>query len=240
MKSAKENIISKSNYEGAWDSYAEVWKQTQPGLVHIGDEWIGEGAGAAHSLEQYQTMIEQSFILPYIKPTDTVLEIGVGGGKTASLLLKHCGHLICADVSSKMLNETKTRLGSSSVSYVKLDGLSLNEISDHCVDFCFSYDTMVHMEPRDIFNYLSQIPRLMRGGKLCIFHHTNTLSDLGWQKFLSEWDQNLCCKRIGTAFSVMTVPLMEKFLNHFGYEVILKDERTVPRDCVWVCRSPSL
>jgi hypothetical protein len=78
----------------------------------------------------------------------------------------------------------------------------------------------------------------MRGGKLCLFHHTNTLSDLGWRKFLSEWEQNLCGKRMGAAFSVMTVPLMERFLRHLKYEIALKDEQTIPRDCVWVCRAP--
>lgn len=239
MTAPKLNANSKSEYEMGWDAYAETWKETHPYLENIGDEWIGKGAGAANSLEEYSSLIEQSFIRPYVQPQDSILEIGVGGGKTAALLLKHCSHLICADVSARMLDETQKRLGSSNTSYVKLDGRTLDGISDQCVDMCFSYDTMVHMEPRDIFNYLSQIPRVMRGKKLCIFHHGNTLSELGWQKFLSEWDQNLCGKRMGTAFSVMTVPLMEQFLKHLGYEVLVKDESTVPRDCVWVCRAPA-
>ena len=238
MKSPQDPRIPKSNYEEGWDGYAEAWKRLHPGLGHIGDEWAGKGAGAANSLAEYEALIEQKFIRPYIKPTDAVLEIGVGGGKTAALLLKYCDRLVCADVSSRMLGETEKRLGSARVSYVKLDGRSLDGISDHSVDVCFSYDTMVHMEPRDILNYLTQIPSVMRGGKLCLFHHGNTLSDLGWQKFLSEWDQNLCGQRMGTAFSVMTVPLMERFLSHLKYEIVLKDEQTVPRDCVWVCRSP--
>jgi Methyltransferase domain len=229
----------KVNYEEAWDSYASKWEQLHPSLGHIGDEWIGKGAGAAESLAEYEALIEQKFIQPHISTTDTVLEIGVGGGKTGALLLKHCDRLICADIAANMLKVTRERLGEERVNYVKLDGLSLDGVASGSVDVCFCYDTMVHIEPRDIFNYLTKIPRLMRGKRLCLFHHGNTLSDLGWQKFLTEWQYNLQGRRGGTAFSVMTDSIMEKFLTHLNYEIILKDPHTVPRDCVWVCRAPS-
>jgi Methyltransferase domain len=230
----------KVNYEEAWDSYASKWDQLHPSLGHIGDEWIGKGAGAAESLAEYEALIEQKFIQPHIGATDTVLEIGVGGGKTGALLLKHCDRLICADIAANMLKVTRERLGEERVNYVKLDGLTLDGVASASVDVCFCYDTMVHIEPRDIFNYLTQIPRLMRGDRLCLFHHGNTLSDLGWQKFLTEWQYNLQGRRGGTAFSVMTDSIMEKFLTHLNYEIILKDPHTVPRDCVWVCRAPSV
>ena len=94
-----------------------------------------------------------------------------------------------------------------------------------------------HIEPRDIFNYLNLIPHVMRGKRLCVFHHTNILSDLGWEKFLSEWQNNLLGQRHGCAFSVMTDKIMEKFLHHLNYEVILQDTKSVPRDCVWICKA---
>lgn len=227
------------DYEGAWDGYAQDWQQLYPNLNHIGDEWIGMGAGAASSLEEYNTLIETQFIAPYIDGNDKVLEIGVGGGKTSSLLLQHCQELVCADISAQMLAQTRDRLGDDRVHYVKLDGLTLSSIPPASVDVCFCYDTMVHLEPRDIFNYLTQIPQLLRGKRLCIFHHGNTLSELGWEKFLSEWQDNLMGRRHGCAFSVMTDGIMEKFLSHLGYKVILKDTTSVPRDCLWVCEAPA-
>lgn len=228
------------DYEGAWDSYAGAWSSLYPELKNIGDEWTGKGAGAAQSLAEYEALIESKFIQPYTTPEDKVLEIGVGGGKTSQLLKKYCGELICADISSQMLQATRSRLGDDRISYVKLDGLSLNGILPQSVDVCFCYDTMVHIEPRDIFNYLNLIPHVMRGKRLCVFHHTNILSDLGWQKFLSEWQNNLLGQRHGCAFSVMTNQIMEKFLHHLNYEVILQDTKSVPRDCVWICRAPAI
>ena len=240
MTNTEPNPQTKINYEEAWDSYAGIWQQLHPDLGHIGDEWAGKGAGAANSLAEYETLIEQKFIAPYITPQDTVLEIGVGGGKTASLLLKYCDRLICADISTQMLQATQARLDSDRVSYVKLDGLTLNNIVPNSVDVFFCYDTMVHLEPRDIFNYLTLVPSIVRGKRLCLFHHTNTTSELGWQKFLSEWEQNLLGKRLGTAFSVMTDSIMEKFLTHLNYKILLKDTESVPRDCVWICEAPQI
>ncbi|NER33206.1 MAG: class I SAM-dependent methyltransferase [Oscillatoria sp. SIO1A7] len=234
MENSKQGI----DYEGAWDAYARDWNLLYPELGHIGDEWIGKGAGAAHSLTEYNSFIERDLIEPYINSDDIVLEIGVGGGKTSSLLLNHCQQLICADISSNMLEATRERLGSDRVSYVKLDGLTLSGIPEAAVDVCFCYDTMVHIEPRDIFNYLVQIPKVMRRKRLCVFHHTNILSELGWKKFGSEWHKNLRGQRHGCAFSVMTDNIMEKFLTHLDYKVILKDTNSVPRDCIWVCEAP--
>jgi hypothetical protein len=214
-----------------------VWRARNPKLGHIGDEWTGEHAGAASSVEDYSQLIETRYITPYIQSADVVMEIGVGGGKTAALLKRHCAELICTDIAAEMLKATRDRIGDDGVTYVKVDGIKLSGIRSHSVDVCFSFDTMVHMEPRDIFNYLTQIPTLMRGRRLCVLHHNNTLSELGWKRFLSEWDKNLM-GRSGGSFSVMTNDLMARFLDHLGYEVLLKDSETIPRDCVWVVRAP--
>jgi SAM-dependent methyltransferase len=232
--------MKKVDYESAWDDYAKNWQSTSSEQVYRGDEWIGSAAGAASSLAEYESLIEQQFIAPYIQKHHQVLEIGVGGGKTAALLLNYCDRLVCADISKELLNATHKRLGDERVRYVKLDGLTLDGIAPQSLDVCFCYDTLVHIEPRDIFNYLTRIPALLKGDRLCIFHHTNLLSELGWQKFLQDWDKNLLGNRHGTAFSLMTDAIMEKFLTHLNYEILRKDNESVPRDCVWICKAPEV
>lgn len=230
--------VAPVNYEGAWNYYARRWHSRYPGLEHIGDEWDGSASGGADSAEEYSTLVLKEFIDPYIQDSDTVVELGVGGGKTAAMLLPRAHDLICADIAQKMLAATRERLGDERVRYVKLDGTSLSGIPAGAVDVFFSFDTMVHIEPRDIFNYLTRIPPLMRGKRLCILHHTNVLSERGFQRFLGEWDRNLMGRR-GTSFSVMTDSIMQRFLDHLGYEVIRKDTESIPRDCVWVVRAPA-
>lgn len=236
-RGAQVRSLEQVNYESTWDQYAREWHIRNPKLAHIGDEWNGENAGAARTVEEYVQLIESRYVAPYVTADDHVLEIGVGGGKTSALLRKHCAELICADISAEMLRATHERLGHAGVRYVKLDGIRLSGVESRSADVCFSFDTMVHMEPRDIFNYLTQIPALMRGRRLCIFHHTNTLSERGWKRFVSEWDNNLM-GRSGGSFSVMTNDLMARFLEHLGYEVIAQDAESIPRDCVWIARAP--
>ncbi len=225
------------DYEKDWDQYAQNWSNLHQDKKYIGDEWIGKEAGAAKSLDEYVQLIEHKFIAPYIKLHHHVLEIGIGGGRTAEILLKYCDLLTCADIAVEMLEATKQRIGEEKVNYIKLDGVTLDNIKPNSLDVCFCYDTMVHLEPRDIFNYLTRIPSLLKDDKLCIFHHTNILSELGWKRFLKDWDKHLL-GRHGTAFSVMTDNIMERFLTHLGYKIILKDVESVPRDCVWICQAP--
>jgi SAM-dependent methyltransferase len=226
------------NYEGAWDHYARMWNRRHPGLAHIGDEWNGMASGGATPGADYSRFIEDRFVAPYVDASDTVLELGVGGGRTAVILRAHARELVCADISRKMLAATRERLGQDGVRYVKIDGTSLDAVQAHSVDVFFSFDTMVHIEPRDIYNYLTRIPRLMRGKRLCILNHIDVLTERGWARFLTEWDRNLM-GRHGTAFSVMTEGIMQRFLDHLGYEVVKEDTTSIPRDCVWVVRAPA-
>ena len=225
------------DYEGYWDQFAENWRHVHPDKKHIGDEWTGVGSGAAQSLADYVALIRDRFIAPFVRKEHAVLEIGVGGGRTAEILLAHCGSLVCADVSARMLEATRARLGEERVSYVKLDGTTFDGISPGSVDVCFCYDTMVHLEPHDIFNCLSRIPALLKGDRLCIFHHADILSEAGWRKFLRDQGQHAQGGN-NLAFSVMTEAIMERFLRHLGFKVLVKDSESVPRDCVWICQAP--
>lgn len=240
-RSRKEAVRRDSDgidYERSWDQYALDWNARNPALTHIGDEWTGEAAGAAASLAEYERLIEERFIAPHVEATDTVLEIGVGGGKTAALLLKHADRVVCADISAEMLAATRLRIGEQRARFVKLDGRSLKPLADRSADVLFCFDTMVHLEPRDIFNYLTQAPRVLRSKRRCVLHHSNVLTDLGWGRYLREWQDNLLGHRHGGAFSVMTDSIMQRFLDYLGYEVLAKDTESIPRDCVWVVRAP--
>lgn len=231
--------MSGVDYEGAWNTYAKTWRQRFPDARFLGDEWQGTEAGAAAGIDDYVRLIEERFIAPYVEPTDHVLEIGVGGGRTAVLLREHAAHVTCADIAADMLAVTRERLGDDRIDYLKLDGRSLDGVAPASIDVLFCFDTLVHVEPRDIFNYLVRIPPLMRGRRLVLLHHGNMLTERGWARFVREYEHNLM-GRSGSAFSVMTDSIMERFLEHLGYEVLLKDPESIPRDCVWVVRAPEV
>lgn len=230
----------RSPYEEAWDAYSRAWPLLHPGLRYLGDEWTGRGAGAADALEDYCRLIETRFIAPWIAPGHTVLELGVGGGRTAALLAARCHRLVCADVSLEMLSRVRARdlRPPGGIAFIKLDGAGLDGVPDAVADAFFCYDTMVHMAPEDIFAYLVALPRVLCGPRLCILHHAEMLSELGFQKFLADRAARRGGGGPGLCFSVMTRAIMRRFLDHLGYEVVQCDIDSVPRDCVWVCRAP--
>lgn len=225
------------DYESEWDVYAVSVRRARPGLEHIGDEWDGRGMGVPPDVD-YPRMIEERFIAPNVQRGETVLEIGVGGGRTGEMILRHADRLIEADISDLMLREARARLGTERVSYIKLDGRTLDPIPDACADVWICYDTMVHIEPRDIFNYLARVPAKLRGRRRVLVHHTNTLSELGFRRYLREWDRCLMGERARNTLSIMTPDLMERFLTHLGYEILTRDEASLPRDCVWTATAP--
>ena len=229
------------DYAGAWDSVARSFEKNHPDLEHIGDEWDGYRAGAARTNAEYVEVIREKVLGPSVEAGESVLEIGIGGGRTAAMMLEMGVKNLClADVSDEMLRASRERLGEERVSYAKLDGTTLGGVPERSFDACIVFDTLVHIEPRDIFNYLTRIPAVLRseGRRHCLFHHCDTTSELGFQHFLMEWDQNLLGRRKGWAFSLMTKELMERFLAHLGYEVLECDTDTIPRDVVWRCRAP--
>lgn len=78
------------DYEKVWEDYVKKWQESYLGLIYIGDEWIGKVVGVVNLLVEYEKLIEDKFIVLYIKVKDIVLEIGIGGGRIVVLLLKYC------------------------------------------------------------------------------------------------------------------------------------------------------
>ena len=235
----KANDPGSVDYEGAWDTHAKRFKPSGD-YQHIGDQWTGVRAGAANSNEESVAVIRDRVLAPNVNAGETVLEIGVGGGRTGAMILDLGATLMEADVAQSMLDATRERLGDEKVTYHKLDGATLDAVPDGSADVCVIFDTLVHVEPRDTFNYLTRIPAKLkaRGRRRCVFHHSNTTSELGFQRFLLDWQQNLNGRR-GDTFSVMTPELMHRFLTHLGYTDLVRDDDTIPRDTLWTATAPA-
>jgi|GEM_PF-615512 len=173
-----EHIVAK-NYE-TWQSWD--WESG-------GEEWTV-------SPEWKQSLIKE-VMLKYIQPGKTVLEIGPGAGRWTESLQKIARLLILVDLSDKCIELCKQRFcHCDNVQYFVNDGSRLDFIPDETVDFIWSFDVFVHINPSDTEKYIKEFSRiLVKGGRGIIHHPREGDRYGGWRsKMTAELFSNMLRK----------------------------------------------
>lgn len=241
----KYGSIRPPTVAAGWDRYARNSRfgvaGGESGGQHLGDQWTTPEVLGVDSVraEEFLDYLDRSMIAPFFGEGGRVLEIGAGGGRMTQLLVRRCERVIAADTGRTMIRLLQRRFGDNpKVEYMRLDGRGLSQVADASLDKVFSYDVFVHLQPWDIFNYLTEIRRTLKPGGRVIIHHAHTLSPLGWQKFLSDVPINVGRHKTFDSFSVMTQELMRALAEGAGLQVVEQREDIVPRDAVVFLRKP--
>ena len=137
-----------------------------------GDEWDGQARLCGRPYEAWKHSVVKTFIAPHVSESTTVLEIGSGHGRWSKEIVDRCRKLVLADLSPSCLEHCRELFGDREhVSYVVTDGRSLRGVADTSIDFIWSYDVFVHIEPRVIADYLAEMWRVLVPGGRAIVHH---------------------------------------------------------------------
>lgn len=126
-------------------------------------------------------------ILPFVSPSDVVLDVGCGLGRLLKWAAPLSRQAIGLDVSSEMLKRAKGRLRALGNVSLKQLPLSLRfPVRDRSVDFAYFYHVSEHLEREDAFKILQEIRRCLRrnGSALVQFslidHPENQREFLKW------------------------------------------------------------
>jgi ubiquinone/menaquinone biosynthesis C-methylase UbiE len=221
-----------------WESYARAAAREEGNL---GDEWndpvkmgldVERGADVVPYLDR--TVIE-----PFLGTCDVMLEIGPGAGRFTAVLLPRCKTLIAVDTSKTMLELLRERFAGDSRLDARLgDGRGLGGVPDASVDAAFSYGVFVHLQHWDIFQYLSELRRVLKPGGKAIVQHSNTFSDLGWAKFMREVPRQLNKNKLSYTFIANTPELMRELSTRAGLECVEMNTEIAKRDCIAFLRKP--
>jgi SAM-dependent methyltransferase len=161
-----------------WDRYARR-RRTEP---RIGDDWNNPRIMGLDVEDRADVVghLDRVVFEPFLGEPDVIVEIGPGGGRFTEVLLPKCRVLHAVDTSSHMIDSLRARFGEDrSVVYHVADGTGLGMLSDGSADAAFSYGVFVHLQHWDIFNYLTELERVLRPGGKAIIQHANTFSELG-------------------------------------------------------------
>jgi ubiquinone/menaquinone biosynthesis C-methylase UbiE len=151
------------------------------GVTTLGEEWGGPEF-ADHVVD---------LASDYLGPNADVLELGCGGGKFSQRLAPRCRSLLCTDISPAMIDHTRTSLADagidSRVSYRVLNGVDFTGVASDSIDFIFSYDVFLHLQPQNVFGYLLDARRVLRENGTVMLHQINLATSGGFQHFWSQY-----------------------------------------------------
>jgi SAM-dependent methyltransferase len=168
----------------SWSRYPEDWtrdERLKAGASVLGEEWGG--------VEFADLVID--LVAQRLGPEVDVLELGCGGGKFSGRLAPRSRTLVCADISEQMLAHTRARLtqlgAGANVSYRLLNGVDFTGVPDRSVDFIFSYDVQLHLQPENVFSYMLDARRILRDGGVMMLHQIDLARPGGMDHFLGQF-----------------------------------------------------
>jgi len=137
-----------------------------------GDEWDGQAKKCNKPYEDWKRSLVEEFIQPNVDRSSMVLEIGPGHGRWSKEIAPLCGHLILVDLSPSCIEHCRSLFKErSNVTFVVNQGKELTGIPDGSVDFVWSYDVFVHINPNEIEAYFGEIKRVLRPNGRAVIHH---------------------------------------------------------------------
>ncbi len=221
-----------------WEDFARrAGRQEAP----VGDVWNDPALMGldAESPEDVVPYLDRTVFEPFFGRCGVMLEIGAGGGRFTEVLLPRCDKLIAVDTSPTMIDLLHKRFaGDGRLECQLVDGHGLSRIADGSIDAGFSYGVFVHLQHWDIYNYLTELERVLKPGGKALIQHSNVLSELGWVKFTREVPKQLNKHKLPWTFIANTPQLMEELITRAGLECVELNTEVARRDCIALIRKP--
>ncbi len=184
--------------------------------------------------------LDEKVFKPFLGTCDVIVEIGPGAGRFTDVLVPKCRTLHAVDTSPAMLEQLRERFGErNGVVYHPSDGRGLAMLEDESADAVFSYGVFVHLQHWDIFNYLTEIERILKPGGKALLQHSNTFSELGWKRFRREVRGQLNRHKRHKTFILNSPEIMAELIRRAGLEPVDMITDVVRRDCIALIRKPA-
>ncbi|MEA2490810.1 MAG: hypothetical protein QOH21_2602 [Acidobacteriota bacterium] len=152
--------------------------------------------------------VRQRFLDPYFLEGMRVVEIGSGGGRWTQYLAR-AGHLIVVEFNPEAFFYLRQRFPDVRLTTYQTTGAEMHGVPTGTVDFVFTFDVFVHLEPEVIEGYLHEIERVLRPGGVAVVHYGDVRKDIALHN---------------PGFSRMTRERMEELIAMTGLRVIDHDE----------------
>jgi ubiquinone/menaquinone biosynthesis C-methylase UbiE len=159
----EDNLKTWNNHD--WSKYGEEWT-----------EQVRELKGLEPN--KWKDMVVNQIMMKYLNKNLTLLEVGPGAGRWTKILQKKAYKIIIADISEECLRICKDRFQEySNIEYYLIRDGRLNFLDDESIDYIWSYDVFVHINPTDTEQYIAAFQRILKSGGIAIIHHPGAYTD---------------------------------------------------------------
>ena len=155
--------------------------------------------------------IRDRWVIPYVRPDETGLEIGPGGGRWTRYLLGF-QTLYVVDYYMELLRELRKNLDEPNMVFVKNNGNDFPSIPDDAVDFIFSFGTFVHLDRPIIEAYLGNMARVLKPGGIAAIQYSDKTKVMAQE--LVNFSQN-------------TPDEMRTMVSNAGFRILEEDTTTL-------------
>jgi SAM-dependent methyltransferase len=146
-----------------WDTYD--WSQ-------MGEEWTHDAKTRGLDPILWKESLINDMMFKYIKKDSIILEIGIGAGRWSEVLQPVASRLILTDISKTCLHICEQRFKRHKNVEYHLIEQRMDFIRDHTIDYIWSYDVFVHINPSDVERYIAEINRILKTNGYALIHHS--------------------------------------------------------------------
>ena len=155
--------------------------------------------------------IRDRYVLPYVSPEHTAVEIGPGGGRWTRYLLDF-KKLYVVDYHAELLAELKKNFCKPGMEFIKNNGTDFPGIPERSIDYLFSFGTFVHLDAPIIEIYLANMKKILKPGANAVIQYSDKT------KIMAQLNEN---------FSENTPDKMRTMVLNAGYTIREEDLTTI-------------
>ena len=179
----------------------------------FGEEWT-ESAKLYKGIDpqKWKQSLINNLMLKNFEKDRIIVEIGSGAGRWTEHLQKIAKKIIVTDITQKSIEICKKRFELKNNVEYKIIKNGLDFIDDNYIEYVWSYDVFVHINPSDVENYVKDLSRILKPNGLAIIHHSGSFASY---KDRSAWRAYLGKKQFAN------------FIDKYGMKIIEQNESLV-------------
>jgi cyclopropane fatty-acyl-phospholipid synthase-like methyltransferase len=151
--------------------------------------------------------VRDKWLRPYLKPDETVVEIGPGGGRWTQYMLA-VRMIYAVDLHQELLDELKKTFTQPNLSFIRNNGTDFPGIAADSIDFLFSFGVFVHLDVDIIQQYLVNMRPVLKQGAMAVVQYS---------------DKDKKAAQDNKTFADNNPRTMRKLLEDNGYAIVEED-----------------